>query len=78
MTTDVTPLVHSDYELVDEVDCTYCDTAIIPAVEDFDTALECCCGNWHHYDCATSCVEYVDDLAASAAEDRASDDRCMS
>lgn len=62
-------------EVVDEVDCSFCDTPIKPTVEDGETALDCSCGNWHHYDCAPSCSEYVYWLQYSADEDRASDER---
>lgn len=71
--TNVIPFVSP--EVVDTVDCSCCDTPIVPEVEDFDTALQCSCGSWHHYEhCAPTCVEYVDNLRQDALEDAARDE----
>lgn len=60
---------------VDTVACTYCDEPIVPEREDGDTAFECSCGSWHHYDCATNCSSYLDGLEYSYREDVLAEDR---
>lgn len=62
---------------VETVDCTFCDEPIVPEVEDGDTAFDCkCCGNgWHHFDCASACSAYLDDLNAERILDAAMDAR---
>lgn len=73
-TAEITTQIEPD-EVVETVDCSYCDTPIAPEVEDFNTALKCSCGDWHHYDCGTNCVEYIDNLKEAAYESQHADDR---
>lgn len=62
---------------VDTVECVFCDEPIDPEHEDGDTAFDCaaCLNGWHHYDCAHSCIAYLDDREADAAMDAATDAR---